>query len=204
MKNNCPYSNKVINLAAQYWINIIKTGQDHDNGDYSFAGFLCSQLANDTAEEIDNERLESFRKAFFEEFKKTVEHYSITNEISLYCDYHPGRVLSEAAEKANIDEAQFPWKAGIVVGADHILERRPYANKTFKDSLVYCEHSYLEKLIEYANSRIEDIPYEKCLSDEDKKRFIEDYKKEIEVYTELLKTLPNYYIRKDLEATVNG
>lgn len=195
----CPYSDKIINIAAQYWINIIKSGKDHDNGDNSFAGFICSHLANESTEELENEKLEKFRKAFFEEFKKVVKEYPRESEVNLYCDYNPGWVLSEAAEKAGINEMQFPWKTGIVVGLDYIREHKPYARKSFKDSLIYCERSYLQRLIVDTERQIEKLPKEKWLSEESKKEYIKDYQDNLRVYKELLKTLPNGYTRKDLQ-----
>ena len=199
MKNRFHYSDKIINLAAQYWINIIKTGKDHDNGDNSFESFACSYLANKSTKELENEKLENFRKAFFEEFKKVIEKYHKENGVSLYCDYHPDWILSEAAKKADINEMQFPWKTGIIVGTDYIIEQKPYARKSFKDSLIYCEHSYLQSLIADAERQIKKIPNEKWLSEERKKEYIKDYQDNLRVYQKLLRTLPNGYIRDNLK-----
>ena len=197
-KNKCVYSDKIINIAAQYWINIIKDGKDHDNGDNSLTGFICSHWANESTKELENKKLEEFRKAFFKELKKNIKKFPEQSEIHLYCDYHPCLVLSKAAEEADIDTIQFPWKTGIIIGPDYISEYKPYARKTFKDSLIYCEHSYLQSLIVIAEKRIENLPNDKWLSEEDKKEYAKDYQNNIKVYKELLETLPDGYVREDL------
>jgi hypothetical protein len=197
-KNKCIYSDKIINIAAQYWINIIKSGKDHDNGDNSLTGFFCSHWANESTEELETEKLEKFRKAFFKEFKKVVKEYPRESEMDLYCDYGPGWVLSEAAEEAGIDTIQFPWKTGITIGPDYIRECKPYARKSFKDSLIYCEHSYLQSLIVTTEKRIKNLSKEKWMSEELKKDWLKDYQDDLKVYKELLETIPDSYVREDL------
>ena len=200
------FDDKVINMAALYWISIIAEGQDHDNGSLDFASLMCARLANNAAIKVPVENLRKFKEAFAKHFKLLTDKYPNSKEVTTYCDYSPGLVIRDAAEEAGINEIQFPYKTGILIGPNYILERRPYKHwESFKDAIIYCDHSYFKKLIADEQERISGYKLEKdawwygSLSEEERMEGVENCKKNIEVYQNYLNTMPDPYIRDDMK-----
>jgi len=193
-------SEKILDVTCQFWCNIIKGGKDHDNGDKSFTGFMCSFLANSGTKSIDDEKLKVFSKELKNQILKEAKN-RYTNYIVLYCDYGPGHLLYQAAEKAQINSLNFPWKTGVYVYENAVIENRPYARPEDEtDSIIYCDKSYVINKIKEIKKWIDDLKakeLEEWETEENRKEYIESNTKRLESYEVFLNKMGECYLRED-------
>ena len=115
--------------AAKWWADHLRNGARLDNGDNSETGamtlmmaLLCQQgeRANQNTEQID-----SF-EAHLADVLMTEGLDS--NWVDTYVDYHPDHILSEAAQRAELDLGMttLPWKTGMGIRDDVITVRCGY------------------------------------------------------------------------------
>ncbi|MCM1216003.1 MAG: hypothetical protein NC548_15960 [Lachnospiraceae bacterium] len=102
-------SKRQMETAVQWWGEKVRGGATHNNGADTFQSFMAMMMADSLTKPQDDDKVEKFqlllRGALLTEFNFRRHDY-----IHLGCDYGPDRILSECAEKAGIDELNFPWK----------------------------------------------------------------------------------------------
>ena len=101
--------------AASWWGNKLKGNIRHDNGSDDDASKMAGFLADMMTTPSSDDTIDKFEKILVE---KILEENS--NYVDLYVDYHPDRVLAEAANEAGIDEMSFPWKTGVHIRNDKV------------------------------------------------------------------------------------
>ena len=104
---------EVAEVMAKWWGEKVSGKVVHDNGDKSFPSSFAGVLADSMATPITDEAKKIFVDALTEEIasgKKFVD--------CIGCDYHPDKILADAATKAGIKEFNFPWKTYMYVGHD--------------------------------------------------------------------------------------
>lgn len=98
---------KEVAVAVQWWADILSGRAKQDNGD-AMTGMLMNMLS-DTIKPPTTEQLDIFKEALAASMHATARsgYY-----MSLVVDYHPDKLLREAAEKAGIcaDAPPFPVK----------------------------------------------------------------------------------------------
>lgn len=104
---------QAINVAVEWWANKLKAKTSHSNGDNGMASILACILADSMMNNITDEQLDIFKT----ELRSRIEAdmYNRYREVYLGCDYHPTTILRESAEKASIDEMNFPFKTDLYI-----------------------------------------------------------------------------------------
>lgn len=103
--------------AAKWWADKLRQRQPHSNGDNSFGSIAACSLADMLADEITDEQLALFTAALEAEIHKFMGQYDDCHTF-LSCDYGPGGMLREAADKAKISEFNFPYKTHMCIKRD--------------------------------------------------------------------------------------
>lgn len=106
-------SREVAEVMAKWWGEKVSGKIVHDNGDKSFHSSFAGALADSMATQITDEAKKIFIDALIEEI---VSGEKFVNCIG--CDYHPDKILADAAIKAGINEFNFPWKTYMYIGHD--------------------------------------------------------------------------------------
>lgn len=186
----------VIDVLCEYWVRKLSGKLKHDNGDDSFVGSIFNILIDVKAEENAPtiEQLKIFRK----ELVKQIES-SKWDDIDLYCDYNPGYMLSEAAEKANIDKIVFPYKTGINYNANlNLITESKYRAK-LSDKIIFCSKDYILEHIQYLKESLEKNRAEGFKYFNNAEEGEESYKQEIAEFEELSSKAEDYYVRDDFK-----
>lgn len=186
----------VVDTLCEYWVRKLSGKLEHDNGDDSFVGsifkFLIDAKTEENAPTVD--QLKIFRK----ELGKQIEA-SKWDDIDLYCDYNPGYMLAEAAEKANIDKIVFPYKTGINYHANSNLITESKYRAKLSDKIIFCTKDYILEHIQYLKNSLEKNRAEGFKyftnAEEGEKR----YKQEIAEFEELSSKAEDYYVRDDFK-----
>lgn len=108
-----------IAAAAEWWANSI-TNPTHDNGDKSRNGDIGSLLAMllCSGNPVTKEQAEAFKLALIESLMEVMKDRPY---FSIYVDYHPDRILAEAAREAGITSTQcFSWKTSMDISEDKV------------------------------------------------------------------------------------
>lgn len=115
-----------IDKAVNWWAEVIQKPR-FDNGDKSEAGFIGSIFASVAQSKFtpSQEQVEKFKMYLKEELEK--EGYFVFD--GLHVDYHPEKILSDAAQKANISELNFPWKTSMWFRDDKVIVAYGYSDK---------------------------------------------------------------------------
>ena len=134
---------KSIDIAVKWWRTTLLSNLHHDNGDNSPSGALTAMFADMMAKPIEQQQIDTFCETLTNLLQEQKE-----KSISLYCDYGPGWLLADAAEKAGISDSSFPWKTGIRVSAHEVTEIMPYKKQAFGENVVYCDKAHVVEMIE--------------------------------------------------------
>ena len=105
---------EVAEVMAKWWADKVTGKTVHDNGDNSFASMFAGALADDMVKQVTDVN----KQKFIEALAKNIIEFPYMESSCIGCDYHPDRILSEAAKKAGISEFNFPWKTYMSVGCD--------------------------------------------------------------------------------------
>lgn len=186
----------VVDVLCEYWVRKLSGKLEHDNGDDSFAGSIFKVLLDVQSEKNRPtvEQLEIFRKELEKQIKS-----SKWDDIDLYCDYDPGYMLAESAEKANINKIVFPYKTGINYKANlNLITECKYRAK-FSDKIIFCTKDYILEHIQYLKeslkkNRAEGFKYFTNVEEGEKQ-----YKQEIAEFEELSSKAEDYYVRDDFK-----
>lgn len=203
--------NKTIkDIACEYWLRTLRGSVVHDNGDHSkengFAMFLADFGASKN--KPTQEQLDIFKKEFFVELDNYSKERIYGPAIHIYCDYGPGLVISEAAEKANINDLCFPFKTGITLRENAIIECKPYSKKTEFEKIIYCEKSYIDTEIKYCEDAIKEhtkeLNSEKCLNRDLTRRLLDSARENLIEWTDFSHRHKHkdFYVRNDFEEFV--
>jgi len=121
-------SDRIIAKAVDIWCKALRHPK-FDNGDTSQHGFLGMALATTLIESDKSKttdmpnRIEVFRKAITDELIRLRD----TPEDGEYfqrwldVDYHPCRVLSNAADLSGIPHSQFSCKSSVMIDSDAVV-----------------------------------------------------------------------------------
>lgn len=115
-----------IAAAAEWWANSI-TAPTHDNGDTTRNGEVGSFLAMllCAGNPVTKEQAEAFKLALIESLMEVMKDRSY---FSIHVDYHPDRILAEAAREAGITSTQcFSWKTSMNISEDKVEVSEGYA-----------------------------------------------------------------------------
>ena len=206
MSNKFVFNQLIKDIACEYWLKMLGGHVTHDNGDYSRNNELAMIMADLCASKNKptQEQLDIFKKEFHIELDKEIEKYGSLGRVDLYCDYGPGLVLHNAAEKAGIDDFCFPFKMGIFLQSNAIIESKPYARLGTKQRIIYCTRDYIEQRIKRSEEelvRYQD-PNHKVFGDRDS--IIQDIKDEIKIYKDILANMGDEYVRDDFKDFVRN
>ena len=103
-----------IKTAAKWWADKLKQRQPHSNGDNSPASIFACFLADHRTEAITDKKL----ALFTEELECQIRQYMdwrCGRYTWIGCDYGPGMMLREAADKAGINYLNFPFKTNMII-----------------------------------------------------------------------------------------
>ena len=103
-----------IEKVAEFWAEkSFRGGMNQNNGDHSPTGGLTAILMNDLSlraqGEVSDELVLEFQLQLIEQLKSAMSSYGRT----LHCDYHPCKMLVDAAKAAGIKDSSmqaFPCK----------------------------------------------------------------------------------------------
>lgn len=109
-------------IAADWWVKKISSNAPHSNGDRSAINLFAMALADYGRSPITEEQLDIFKA----EVVKGIEEYPYNCAIDLYCDYGPGLILRDAADKAGINHLNFPYKTGMYVSETEVRVKEGY------------------------------------------------------------------------------
>jgi hypothetical protein len=120
-------SDRIINKAVDLWCKKL-VAPSFDNGDKSERGFMAAGLTGMVVEKETEgihdmaDRIEKFRAAVTDELIRLRDNPGKDECFSfgLDTDYHPCRILAEAAEKAGIPESLFSWKSSVSMREDYV------------------------------------------------------------------------------------
>ena len=104
---------EVAEVMAKWWGEKVSSKVIHDNGDRSFSSSIAGALADSMATQITDETKKIFIDSLTEEIVSGEKFVDCIG-----CDYHPDKILADAAIKAGIKEFNFPWKTYMYVGHD--------------------------------------------------------------------------------------
>lgn len=102
---------EVAEVAAKWWADKICGDVKFDNGDDSMNGLFCMVMAKSLVKPVTEEQKNSFIENLAESIVKEQRDL-------LDVDYHPDRLLSEAAQAAGISGNNFPWKTVMWIVED--------------------------------------------------------------------------------------
>lgn len=113
-------------VAAKWWAKAI-TRPKFDNGDKSRTGDIASMLAmlRSSHDPVTKDQADAFEQALTEAICAEIAKYG---SCYLNVDYHPDRILWEAAKEAGItSDSCFPWKTGMHISKDYVSVSAGYA-----------------------------------------------------------------------------
>lgn len=107
-------------VAVNWWANALQNPK-FDNGDDTATpdsmAFLMRMLVNEK-HKITDDQLNLFKKSLADKLLSSLESSS---SIYFGVDYHPDKILYDAAETAGIDDDMgFPWKTSMNVSAEEV------------------------------------------------------------------------------------
>ena len=100
---------KAIHTAAKWWTDKLRQRQPHSNGDNSTSSIFTCMLADIGAKKPTEDQLALFET----ELERLILEFMDTYDdrwVVLSCDYGPGLLLYDAAQKASINLLNFPFK----------------------------------------------------------------------------------------------
>ena len=110
--------------AAKWWSNFLKSGSKLDHGDNSMTGFVAKGLGFSLQKKIMDtytpEKIQMFEDVLVEELMK---YSSYTRTVVLGVDYHPDKLLGDAAQAAEITvDSVLPWKTHMYIEEDGLIK----------------------------------------------------------------------------------
>ena len=204
MEQNIKWNEKLFQIAGKYWRCKLDNGRSHDNGDNSDASAMASILATMVSLQnpVSKEQLDNFEKYLVEEVHKALEKYPDMNSIDMYSDYAPGWILGEAAKRAGINQSRFPWKTGLFIRPNVILESQTYARRKFCDKIIYCNRDFIKSQIDDYIKTIQSVTDETdgfMGSKEDRDNYVKELSDTVSNLQNLSMCLVNNeYIREDV------
>lgn len=110
---------QAILTAVNWWANKIDNPEPHSNGDDSVASIFACLLADKLQEKHTEIQLLEFRATLAELLGQQIEReIEIGRSIIityLACDYQPCDMLFDAAQRAGISRANFPYKTCMII-----------------------------------------------------------------------------------------
>lgn len=129
-----------IKTAAKWWADKLKQRQPHSNGDNSTSSVFACIFADMLTEKITDDQLTLFTAELESEIHNFMEKYNERHTL-LSCDYGPGSMLQEAADKAGINYLNFPYKTHMHIerkGDSYTVEVRDGYGRDY-ERVMPCE-----------------------------------------------------------------
>ena len=132
---------RIARVASEFWTNKItfpNLNNGNDVSDYLEDVLLQAKLYNALA--VTNEKKTRFelelRNIIFDKLQKT-------NNLTIYVDYSGDEILSEALEKAGLENVILPWKTVMWIEGISISVREGYGSE-IKEIYSSNSYSYIE------------------------------------------------------------
>jgi hypothetical protein len=93
-------------------------GDNSENGEISF--LLMNQVALTAQSNVTDEKIKAFEDKLTELLLKSEPHERAWLDV----DYHPCKMLSDAAQYAGLDDGCFPCKSSTHIGRDNIAQAK--------------------------------------------------------------------------------
>lgn len=126
-----------VGAAVGWWADAIYS-PTFDNGDKSRTGDMASLLATllSASDPVTKDQAEAFKLALAE---LLMEKMKTQFSFDIYVDYHPDRILVDAATRAGIRNTScFPWKTYMSITPERVEVRagygKPYETIWTKDN----------------------------------------------------------------------
>lgn len=104
---------KAIKKAVDWWCNKVCGPVHHDNGDHSYPNTMAMLFADLCASPVSNTAADIFKAELSKRINEDLNAGYC--QVRLNVDYCPCEMLSAAAEAANIDEMNFPFKTNMFI-----------------------------------------------------------------------------------------
>lgn len=103
-----------IKTAVKWWVDKLKAKPHHSNGDNSPASIFACALADMGADPLRDDQLKLFAEELTTQIGEYMAKY-IGMYVDISCDYGPGFLLRNAAQKAGIKDMNFPFKTYLSI-----------------------------------------------------------------------------------------
>lgn len=115
---------KAVDVAASWWASTLATKLKFDNGDSSSLSKMVwkAQMRLALKTPIPSEdTILAFKEILSRKIKKSLlsQYYPSIGRVVVKVDYHPDRILKEAADEAKLI-VEFPWKTTMEVSMDKV------------------------------------------------------------------------------------
>ena len=131
----------IAQVASKFWadkITLSNLDNQNDVSDYLDSLLLQAKLQNTLA--VTNEKKARFelelRNIIFDKLQKT-------NNLTIYVDYSGDEILTEALEKAELENVILPWKTVMWIEGLNISVREGYGSE-IKEIYSSNRYSYIE------------------------------------------------------------
>mgnify|MGYP007056941369 FL=1 len=112
---------ETIEKAVNWWAEKVAANQPHSNGDNGYTSIVTCLLADSTAKKISKKQVKVFKKELAMRIEEEAKAWTV---ISVGCDYCPCVMLEQAALKAGIPAANFPFKTWMYISEKDGIEVR--------------------------------------------------------------------------------
>ena len=112
---------EIVEKAVNWWAEKVTANQPHSNGDNGYTSIVTCLLADSTAKKISKKQVKVFKKELAMRIEKEAKAWTV---ISVGCDYWPCVMLEQAALKAGIPAANFPFKTWMYISEKDGIEVR--------------------------------------------------------------------------------
>ena len=114
---------EVILTAVQWWSDKLASRAPHSNGDNSSASVLACMFADIGSKELTRIQLSLFEGFLTSKLQSLYDQEIVkwkSSSFSIGCDYGPCSELIYAAENAEINLLNFPFKTWMRIGKDYV------------------------------------------------------------------------------------
>lgn len=122
-------SPEAIEVAAQWWTDILTTPATHNNGDPEGFGAAMADMESAKLPLPTDEQLKTFKETLITLIKEESERYQV---VIVGTDYDPYPILAKAIEAAAIENPlfRFPWKTVLWLDHRDVRVRQGYKAET--------------------------------------------------------------------------
>lgn len=159
---------EIAKLAATWWGEAVSNPK-FDNGDNGSSTVLVKLLASANTNYINTEKKEKFIYQLSKDIENTLAK---EQKVVLSVDYHPCKLLYDAAIYADIPNSNFPWKTIMWITKNKVSVCYGYKAP---EEFLYATKAFWENQIKYTKEKIEnykDKSYLEYIEDENERKKI--------------------------------